>query len=89
MFLRNVRKGSEEHGSNILDDNVLHTIRHAETFASDDPFWANADDGFVGFNFDRANTSLIICDLNRLHACSSITICAPATISLELLSTLQ
>jgi len=61
----------------VLDDDVLCSVGDAETFATDDTLVANTDEGLVGTHVDGSHTSIVVLDLDRRGACSSVSVITP------------
>lgn len=50
--------------TDVLDDDVLHAVGHAQTLALDDSGGARAEDGLVRGDLDGAQTGLVVGDLD-------------------------
>ena len=62
---------------NVLNNDVLGSVGHAETLSTNNTLGSNTDDGLVGANVDGADSGLVVCDGDALDTCSSVSVGAP------------
>lgn len=61
----------------LLNDDVLGTVGDTKTLSSDDTLASNSNNGLVGPEINRADTSLVISDADRLDTCTCVAVGTP------------
>lgn len=71
----------------VLDDDVLGAVGHAQTLATDDTLGANTNDGLVGADGEAGNTSSVVLDSDGGGAGTGVAVVAPAGVVDGILAT--
>ena len=61
----------------VLDDDILGAVGHAQTLSTDNTLGPDADQGLVGAHIDTGNTRGVVGNADGLDASTCIAVCAP------------